>query len=121
MWIYLKKSRPRLIQNRYPENRQAFLCRILLIIHIGTLPAQKGYFDAISDHPYAYSDHIQTNICEILSSYGFDRLRALRQIMITNCRDLATNDTSNENNGFGIVHTDWSLKKGYSTFKVKIK
>jgi hypothetical protein len=138
----------------------------------------KGYFDAISDHPYAFSDHIQTSINEIFSSYGFDRLRALRQVMISNddadkkiwcteigwptqslsnsmigrfmpesilpdcinwafdawfsydyagpiiwfnCRDLATNDTSNENNGFGIVHTDWTLKKGYSTFKAKIK
>jgi hypothetical protein len=138
----------------------------------------KGYFDAISDHPYAYSDHIQTSITDVFNSYGFDRLRALRKIMSDNddggkkiwctevgwptqtlsgsmigrftpesnlpncinwlfeawfsydyagpliyfnCRDLQTNNIKNENCGFGVVHTDWSLKQGYSTFQGRIK
>jgi hypothetical protein len=38
-----------------------------------------------------------------------------------NCRDIDTNNTDNENNGFGMVHTNWSLKLGYSTFKSRIK
>jgi hypothetical protein len=41
-------------------------------------------------------------------------------LMWFNLRDISSNDVENENNGFGLIHTDYSFKEGFLTFSRRI-